>query len=101
MSPYFAVSEIEKRANEEAGDMLIPKETLRSFISRTRPFYYTERINQFANLLKIHPGIIAGQLQFKNEIKWAANRAMLVKVRHTLISSALTDGWGVRIARVK
>jgi len=93
------VSEIEKRANEEAADMLIPKDKLQSFIQRTRPFYYTERINQFANLLKIHPGIIAGQLQFKNEIKWAANRAMLVKVRHTLISSALTDGWGVRIAR--
>ncbi len=96
-----AVSEIEKRASEEASDMLIPKEKLQSFILRTRPFYYTERINQFANLLKIHPGIIAGQLQFKNEIKWAANRAMLVKVRHILISSALTDGWGVRIANIK
>jgi HTH-type transcriptional regulator/antitoxin HigA len=95
------VSEIEKRANEEAADMLIPKEKLQSFILRTRPFYYTERINQFANLLKIHPGIIAGQLQFKNEIKWAANRAMLVKVRHILISSALTDGWGVMIAKGK
>src|SRR5437016_3549135 len=96
-----AVSEIEKRANEESANMLIPKETLRSFILRTRPFYYSERLNQFANLLKIHPGIIAGQLQFKNEIKWTANRAMLVKVRHILISSALTDGWGMTIARRK
>lgn len=94
-----SVSEIEKRANEEAAEMLIPKETLRSFILRTKPFYYTDRINQFANLLKLHPGIIAGQLQFKNEIKWAANRAMLVKVRNILISSALTDGWGVTIAK--
>jgi HTH-type transcriptional regulator / antitoxin HigA len=96
-----AVSEIERRANEEAADMLIPKEKLRSFILRTRPFYYTDRINQFANLLKIHPGIIAGQLQFKNEIKWAANRAMLVKVRNILVSSALTDGWGITIAKAK
>jgi len=93
------VSEIENRANQEAANMLIPKEKLQSFISRTRPFYYGEKINQFANLLKIHPGIIAGQLQFKNEIKWAANRAMLVKVRHILISSALTDGWGITISR--
>jgi len=95
------VSEIETRANEEAAEMLIPKDKLRSFISRTRPFYYTDKINQFANLLKIHPGIIAGQLQFKNEIKWAANRAMLVKVRDILISSALTDGWGFTIAKKK
>ena len=94
-----AVSEIETRANEEAADMLIPKEKLHSFILRTRPFYYTDKINQFANLLKIHPGIIAGQLQFKNEIKWAANRAMLVKVRDILIASALTDGWGTTIGR--
>lgn len=94
-----AVSEIEHRANEEAAEMLIPKDKLRSFISRTKPFYYTDKINQFANLLKIHPGIIAGQLQFKNEIKWAANRSMLVKVRDILISSALTDGWGFTIAK--
>ena len=95
------VSEIETRASEEAADMLIPKDKLRSFILRTRPFYYAESINQFANLLRIHPGIIAGQLQFKNEIKWAANRAMLVKVRDILVSSALTDGWGVTIAKRK
>jgi HTH-type transcriptional regulator / antitoxin HigA len=93
------VSEIETRANEEAAEMLIPKQTLRSFISRTRPFYYTDKINQFANLQKIHPGIIAGQLQFKKEIKWAANRSMLVKIRDILVSSALTDGWGITIAK--
>jgi HTH-type transcriptional regulator/antitoxin HigA len=96
-----AVSEIEIRANEEAAQMLIPKDILRSFISRTKPFYYADKINQFANLLKIHPGIIAGQLQFKKEIKWAANRTMLVKVRDILIASALTDGWGVTIAKKK
>jgi len=93
------ISEIETRANEEAAEMLIPKETITSFIIRNRPFYYAEKIIQFANLLKIHPGIIAGQLQFKKQIKWAANRKMLVKVRDILISSALTDGWGVTIAR--
>ena len=99
--PNEVVSEIETRASEEAADMLIPKDKLRSFISRTRPFFYTDSINQFANLLRIHPGIIAGQLQFKNEIKWTANRAMLVKVRDILISSALTDGWGFTIAKRK
>jgi HTH-type transcriptional regulator/antitoxin HigA len=93
------VSEIEIRANEEAAEMLIPKNTIASFILRNRPFYYAEKIIQFANLLKIHPGIIAGQLQFKKQIKWAANRKMLVKVRDILIASALTDGWGITIAK--
>jgi HTH-type transcriptional regulator/antitoxin HigA len=93
-----ALSEIEARANQEAAEMLIPKETLHSFIVRTRPFYYTEKIIQFANLIKIHPGIIAGQLQYKKEIDWSANRLMLVKVRDILISGAMTDGWGTKIS---
>jgi HTH-type transcriptional regulator/antitoxin HigA len=88
------VSDIEQRANQEAAEMLIPKEKLQSFILRTRPFYYTAKIIQFANLIKIHPGVIAGQLQFKKEIDWSAHRKMLVKVRDILISGALTDGWG-------
>ncbi|HEY5042906.1 MAG TPA: HigA family addiction module antitoxin [Verrucomicrobiae bacterium] len=89
-----ALSEIETRANREAAEMLIPKQTMDSFISRTHPFYYTEKIIQFANLIKIHPGIIAGQLQHRKKIDWAANRQMLVKVRDILISGAMTDGWG-------
>ncbi len=89
-----ALSEIEARANQEAADMLIPNQTMDSFISRTRPFYYTSRIIQFANLLKIHPGIIAGQLQHRKQIGWASHRKMLVKVRDILISGSMTDGWG-------
>lgn len=93
-----ALSEIEARANQEAAEMLIPKELLHSFIVRTRPFYYTEKIIQFANLIKIHPGIIAGQLQYRKEIDWSANRLMLVKVRDILISGAMADGWGTKIS---
>jgi HTH-type transcriptional regulator/antitoxin HigA len=89
-----ALSDIETRANRDAAEMLIPKQTMDSFISRTHPFYYTEKIIQFANLIKIHPGIIAGQLQHRKKIDWAANRQMLVKVRDILISGAMTDGWG-------
>ena len=59
------LSEIETRANKEAAEMLIPRDRLLSFIQRTRPFYYAEKIIQFANMLKIHPGIIAGQLQHR------------------------------------
>lgn len=94
-----ALSDIEARANQEAAEMLIPKERMESFISRTHPFYYTEKIIQFANLMKIHPGIIAGQLQHRKKIDWAVHRKMLVKVRDNLISGAITDGWGAASAK--
>jgi HTH-type transcriptional regulator/antitoxin HigA len=95
------LSEVEARANREAAEMLIPRDRLLSFIQRTRPFYYAQKIIQFAHLLKIHPGIIAGQLQHRGEIDWAANRHMLVKVRDILITAAMTDGWGITISKGK
>jgi len=88
-----ALSDIENRANEEAADWLIPKKTMHEFMFRHRPFYSKTKIIQFANMIKIHPGIIAGQLQHKGEITWAANREMLVKVRDILISGSMSDGW--------
>jgi len=93
------LSDVELRANQEAAEMLISKEKLQSFIQRTRPFYYSAKIIQFANLIKIHPGIIAGQLQHKKEIDWGTHRQMLVKVRDILIGAALTDGWGTVITK--
>lgn len=93
-----SLSAVEKRANAEAAEMLIPEEKIRSFIVRTRPFYSTERLIQFANLIKIHPGIIAGQLQHRKEIEWSHHRKMLVKVKDILISVALTDGFGNSIS---
>lgn len=86
--------EMERRADEGAASMLIDPDELKSFILRVGPLYSKERINQFANRLKIHPGIIVGQLQHRCEIGYHANREMLVKVRQSLTPVALTDGWG-------
>jgi len=83
----------EKRASEAATDSLLPSQELQSFISRVGPLYSKERIIQFAHKMKIHPGIIVGQLQHRNEIGFAANREMLAKVRSAVIETALTDGW--------
>lgn len=84
---------IEQRADAQAANMLIPSEIMDSFIRRVKPFYKKERIVQFANLYKIHPGIVAGQLQHRGETNWSANREMLSKVRQHLTSQAMTDGW--------
>jgi HTH-type transcriptional regulator/antitoxin HigA len=67
---------------------------LSSFIVRVRPMYSKNRIVQFANRARIHPGIIVGQLQHRGEIGYAANREMLAKVREIIANSAITDGWG-------
>jgi HTH-type transcriptional regulator / antitoxin HigA len=94
-----ALSEIEARANKEAAEMLIPKEKFESFIIRTHPFYSSGKIIQFANVIKTHPGIIAGQLQHRKKIDWSNHRQMLVKVRDILISGAMTDGFGTKISK--
>jgi hypothetical protein len=37
---------------------------------------------------------VVGQLQRRDEIKYAHSRDMLLKVRDYVIGSALTEGWG-------
>ncbi len=85
--------EAEKRASDSATDALIPTLEMQSFISRVGPLYSKERIIQFAHKMKIHPGIIVGQLQHRNEINYGSNREMLVKIRAAVVETALTDGW--------
>ena len=87
-------SDIEERADREATELLIPKQIMDSFTLRVKPFYSKQRIIQFAHRIGIHPGIIAGQLQYRGEIKYTANKEMLAKIRYILIQEALTDGWG-------
>jgi HTH-type transcriptional regulator/antitoxin HigA len=93
-SPAEARSPVERRADSEAAALLIAPEVLESFILRVRPMFTRERIIQFANRIKIHPGIIVGQLQFRKQIGYNANRELLEKVRHFVTSTAAVDGWG-------
>jgi HTH-type transcriptional regulator/antitoxin HigA len=85
---------MEHRADEEAADMLVPSHELNSFIRRVGPLYSKDRIVRFANRIRMHPGIIVGQLQHRQEIGYSANREMLFKIREFVTSAALTDGWG-------
>ena len=84
----------EDRANIGAANSLVPASEMDSFIRRVGPLYSRERIMQFSNRMKIHPGIIVGQLQYKKELGYSALRNQLVKIREFVISTALTDGWG-------
>lgn len=85
--------EIEKNADRFASDFLIPQAEIDKFILRVRPLYSKVGIIQFANRIRVHPGIVVGQLQHRREIGWAHSREMLVKVRDELASTAYVDGW--------
>ena len=88
----------EERADAEASSLLVPKNELDSFIRRIGPLYSKTRIIQFAHRIKIHPGIIVGQLQHYGEISFRTHREMLVRVRDIITAVALTDGWGHSIS---
>ncbi|QDT94287.1 helix-turn-helix domain-containing protein [Gimesia algae] len=88
------LDQIELRADREAASTLIPSEVLDDFVSRTSPLYSRVKINQFANRIRIHPGIIVGQLQHRGELSYSTHRPLLVKVRDIVTSECMTDGWG-------
>lgn len=86
--------EMEQKADTFSSELIIPPDTIDSFIARTRPLYSKAKINRFASRIGVHPGIIVGQLQHRGEIGYSHSREMLVKVRDILTETALTDGWG-------
>ena len=88
------VEVVEQQADRFAAQFLIPEGQLENFMVRVRPLYSKQRILGFAARLHIHPGIVVGQLQRRNEIKYAHSRDMLLKVRDSVIASAVTEGWG-------
>jgi HTH-type transcriptional regulator / antitoxin HigA len=85
----------EVRANEAASEFLVPKKELESFIERVRPLYSEQRILLFAKRLGVHPGLVVGQLQFREELPYTHFHKYLVKVREIIIQAAVTDGWGI------
>lgn len=92
-----AKSPIERRADDESAALFVPPDELASFIRRVGPLYSTEKINQFANRIKMHPNVIIGQLKHRKEIGPAAHNKNVPKVREAVVKAAVTDGWGKTI----
>jgi HTH-type transcriptional regulator/antitoxin HigA len=89
--------EYEKRADAVATAALIAPDVIDDFIARVKPLYSKQKIRNFAKVQGVHPGIVVGQLQHRDEISYSHSREMLVKVREVAVRSALTDGWGQAI----
>jgi len=95
------LDECEMRANSEAAETLVPQELLEDFIFRWRPYFSYARINDFATQIKIHPGIIVGQLHHRKEVGYSKLREVTVKVRDLVTLTAFTDGWGHPMPHIK
>lgn len=82
-------------ANEEAADLLIPADEMSGFLLRRQGRFTEASIIQFANRMRIHPGIIVGQIQHRTR-QFSRHRKFLMQgqVREILTSTTLTDGWG-------
>jgi HTH-type transcriptional regulator/antitoxin HigA len=66
---------------------------LDAFIARKDPFFSEQDLIGFASILKIHPGILAGQIQRKTG-RYDRFRDHLAKIREIISPNAIKDGWG-------
>jgi HTH-type transcriptional regulator / antitoxin HigA len=84
----------EIRANAEAAEFLVPSAEISDFIARVRPLYSEQRILLFARRIGVHPGLVVGQLQRREEVPYTHFHKYLVKIRDIITSTTVTDGWG-------
>lgn len=82
-------------ANAAAADFCTPQEELGNFISKFSPYFSEERVLAFSRSVNIHPGLIVGQLQRKLN-RHDFLRKYQVKIRQSVLSTAVTDGWGIQ-----
>jgi HTH-type transcriptional regulator/antitoxin HigA len=88
-----SVTEEERIANAAAAEFCVPQAQLQHFIRVKSPFYAERDIRGFAATYKIHPGIVAGQLQ-RSLNRYDLFRNHLVKVKSVVAPNAMVDGWG-------
>jgi len=83
----------ENIANKAAAEFCLPQKDMDSFVARKDPFFSDRDLRGFAQIMKVHPGIVAGQLQHKTG-DYRRFKAYQVKVRPFALSGAIFDGWG-------
>lgn len=87
------IAEEERVANEAASDFCVPRKALRQLVERKAPLFAERDILGFARTLRIHPGLVAGQLQNETR-RYDRFRSHLAKIRHLATQGAIVDGWG-------
>jgi HTH-type transcriptional regulator/antitoxin HigA len=88
-----AIPDEERIANQAAAEFCAPKAMMDAFISRKAPVFAERDIVGLARMLKVHPGLVVGQLQRRTG-RYDRFRQHLAKVRDCIKPSAVVDGWG-------
>lgn len=88
-----SVSEEERVANIAAAEFCVPRKTMDSFIARKAPTFAERDILGVAATLRVHPGLIAGQLRHRTG-QYNRFASHLVKIRSIVAPGAVVDGWG-------
>jgi HTH-type transcriptional regulator/antitoxin HigA len=91
--PALSINDEERIANEEAADFCVPTARMTSFYLRKKPYFAEREVEAFAKIVGVHPGLVVGQLQ-RRMGRYDFLRKHLVKIRETLASSMMMDGWG-------
>jgi HTH-type transcriptional regulator/antitoxin HigA len=83
----------EREANEAAADFCISRETMKAFVARKAPYFAERDLLALAHLVRVHPGIVAGQLQHVTG-RYDLFKHHFVKIRAIVAPGAMVDGWG-------
>jgi HTH-type transcriptional regulator/antitoxin HigA len=87
------IPEEERIANAAAAEFCVPQAQLTKFVQIKSPFFAERDIRGFAATYKIHPGLVAGQLQHKTK-RYDLFRNHLAKIRSVITPNAMVDGLG-------
>ena len=85
-------SEEERVANAAAAEFCVT-DKFNSFMTRKKPLYYERDVLAFAGIIQRHPGIVVGQMQRRLK-NYAYLTRYLAKIRQSVLSGAISDGWG-------
>jgi HTH-type transcriptional regulator/antitoxin HigA len=88
-----SIADEELAANSAASEFCVPQKKLDEFIARKDPFFSKRDILAFARIVKVHPGLVAGQIQRRTG-RYELFREHQVKVRTIVSPGASVDGWG-------
>ena len=87
------VPEEERSANAAAAEFCVPQRSLDQFIARKSPVFSDRDIIGFSRTIKVHPGIVAGQLRYRTG-QYSRFTSHIAKVRSLFTTSPFIDGWG-------
>ena len=91
------LSDVEKAANLGASQRCVPTKLMKDFINRHNPMFSEKSFIGFSRIINRHPGIVAGQIQ-RATGRWDLFKKHQPRVRHILIETAVTDGYGRSIS---